>query len=259
MDQESIERIRTATFAVSRRGYDKREVDRFLERLADWLETGGGDEARSEVVRTELERIGEQTGRILTSAHDAAETLRAEAEAQLEEEKEAARRYESGLRAEADAYSERAHIEADEYASETRGEADSYAARIRNEASAEAATIREDAEAYAETTRSEADEEAAARIQAAETEARQTVDDANRRRDETEKVIADLEGRRNTVLADMQRLSSELVGTATQHEGLDGELREPGEDTREFSALEADEAEEAELDEAELEDAESRS
>ena len=65
MDQESIERIRTATFGVSRRGYDKRDVDRFLERLADWLETGGGDEARSEVVRTELERIGEQTGQIL--------------------------------------------------------------------------------------------------------------------------------------------------------------------------------------------------
>ena len=62
MDKDSIERIRTATFGVARRGYDKRQVDRFLEQLADWLETGGGDDARSEVVRTELERVGEQTG-----------------------------------------------------------------------------------------------------------------------------------------------------------------------------------------------------
>jgi DivIVA domain-containing protein len=246
MDQDSIERIRTATFKVARRGYDKREVDRFLERLADWLETGGGDDARSEVVRTELERIGEQVAGILTSAHDAGVTLRAEAESQLEEER--------------DAYSERTHIEADEYANETRGEADAYAARIRNEASAEAATTREDAEAYAESTRAQADEDAAATIQQAETEARRTIDDANRRRSEIEKVIADLAERRKTVIADMQRLSSELVGTATEHEGLeDGGVGQPGEDTQEFSRLEAEEAEEAAVDEAELEDAESRS
>ncbi len=85
------------------------------------------------------------------------------------------------------------------------------------------------------------------------------IDDANRRRRETEKVIADLAERRKTVIADMQRLSSELVGTATQHEDLDAdEMPPPGEDTREFSALEAEEDEEAELDEAEYEDAESR-
>lgn len=240
MDKDSIERIRTATFKVARRGYDKREVDRFLEKLADWLETGGGDDARSEVVRTELERIGEQVAGILTSAHDAGEALRADAEARIEEEREAAKRYESGLRAEADAYSERTHIEADEYATETRGEADSYAARIRNEANAEAATTREDAEAYAETTRREAEEEAAETVRAAEAQARQLVDDAMRRRGEIEKVIADLAERRQTVLADMQRLSSELVGTASEHEGLEQTLEaEPGEDTREFSTLDA--------------------
>jgi DivIVA domain-containing protein len=256
MDRDSIERIRTATFAVARRGYDKREVDRFLEKLADWLETGGGDDARSEVVRAELERIGEQTGRILTAAHEAAETLRAEALAGLEEEREAAKRYESGLRAEADAYSERTHIEADQYATETRDEADAYAARVRNEANAEAATTREDSEAYAETARREADEEAAETIRGAESEARQTVDDATRRRSEIEKVIADLADRRKTVIEDMQRLSTELVGTASEHEGLESALAaEPGEDTREFSALDDDAVAE---DEAELSDAERR-
>ena len=52
----------------------------------------------------------------------------------------------------------------------------------------------------------------------------------------------------------MQRLSSQLVGTATEHE--DGELpgAEPVGETQEFSAL----ADEDELEDAELEDAEQR-
>ena len=37
MDRDSIGRIRSATFPVGRRGYEKREVDRFLNKLADWL------------------------------------------------------------------------------------------------------------------------------------------------------------------------------------------------------------------------------
>ncbi len=228
MDKDSIERIRTATFGVARRGYDKRQVDRFLEQLADWLETGGGDDARSEVVRTELERIGEQTGGILLAAHDAAEAHRASTEEDLQGERDEAQRYSSGLRAEADAYSERAHIEADGYAHEARGEADAYAARVRNEADADGATTREDADAYAESTRAQADEDAAESVRAAESRARQMVDEATRRKGEIEKVIDDLARRRKAVIADMQRLSSELVGTATQHDDV-GALAPAGE------------------------------
>ena len=80
MDRDSIDRIRSATFPVGRRGYEKREVDRFLNKLADWLETGGGDQTRAELVRRDLERIGEQTGRIITDAHDLGEQLRVDAE-----------------------------------------------------------------------------------------------------------------------------------------------------------------------------------
>ena len=80
VDQTSLDRIRNATFPASRRGYDRREVEKFLNRLADWLETGGGDQSRAELLRRDLERIGQQTGRILTDAHDVAEQLRSEAE-----------------------------------------------------------------------------------------------------------------------------------------------------------------------------------
>ena len=80
VDRDSIDRIRSATFPVARRGYDKREVDRFLGELADWLETGGGDETRADAVRRELERVGQQTGAILAEAQEGAEQIRAEAE-----------------------------------------------------------------------------------------------------------------------------------------------------------------------------------
>src|SRR5947207_9221282 len=82
VDRDSIDRIRSATFPVGRRGYEKREVDRFLAKLADWLETGGGDQTRAELLRRELERVGQQTGKILTDAHEDAEELRADDERQ---------------------------------------------------------------------------------------------------------------------------------------------------------------------------------
>src|SRR5918996_2525020 len=151
MDRDSIERIRTATFPVARRGYDKREVDRFLVKVAEWLETGGDDDSRRQLLRAELERIGQETGKILVDAHDVGEGIRQRAEAEgqqiiaqanadADDAREAGDRYASGQRAEADTYSERTHIEADEYATETRGEADAYAAKTRNDANADAAT-----------------------------------------------------------------------------------------------------------------------
>ncbi len=133
MDRDSIDRIRSATFPVGRRGYEKREVDRFLNKLADWLETGGGNQTRSELLRRDLERVGQQTGKILTDAHDVAEQVKAEAER----------------------------------------------------------------------------------------EARGILDDANQRRADIEAVISDLEDRRDTVAADLKRLSSELAGAAGERRPIE--------------------------------------
>ena len=80
VDQTSLDRIRNATFPSSRRGYDKHEVEKFLARLADWLETGGGDESRSDAVKKELEKVGQRTGAILAQAEESAQQIRAEAE-----------------------------------------------------------------------------------------------------------------------------------------------------------------------------------
>jgi DivIVA domain-containing protein len=80
MDRLSVDRIRRATFPVARRGYSKRAVDRFLDRVADWLETGTGDPARADLLRRDLARVGRRTAAILLEADAEARRLRTEAE-----------------------------------------------------------------------------------------------------------------------------------------------------------------------------------
>lgn len=136
MEQSSIERIRTATFPVERRGYDKREVEHFLNRIADWLETGAGDPVREEIVKRELERVGHHTAGLLASAQDGAEEIRTEAE-------ERAR----GTRERADAYALQTREAADREAQETRDRAGQEAREAVAGAEAEARRVLERAQA----------------------------------------------------------------------------------------------------------------
>src|SRR4051795_9024826 len=135
VDQTSLDRIRNATFPSSRRGYDKHEVEKFLARLADWLETGGGDETRSDAVKRELERVGQRTGAILAQAEESAQQIRAEAE-------EDAR----GTVNTANLQATETRTEADNYATETKVSAEREAREAIDAAQAEARRIVEDAE-----------------------------------------------------------------------------------------------------------------
>lgn len=184
VDQTSLDRIRNATFPSSRRGYDKHEVEKFLARLADWLETGGGDESRSDAVKRELERVGERTGAILSQAQDSAQQIRAEAE-------EEAR---STLN-EANATAQRLRSEADAYAAKTRSAIDSEAAEHRDRLDGEV----EDA------------------LVEAESKARRIVEEGLRRRADIESVITDLVHRRDEVIADVEDLSAKLDAAAAEH------------------------------------------
>jgi DivIVA domain-containing protein len=134
VDQTSLDRIRNATFPSTRRGYDKHEVEKFLGRLADWLETGGGDESRSDAVKKELERVGQRTGAILSQAEESAQQIRAEAE-------EEAR----GTVNSANLQATEARTEADDYANEARASADRQAREAIESAQEQARRIVEDA------------------------------------------------------------------------------------------------------------------
>jgi DivIVA domain-containing protein len=61
MDWKDIDRVRVPGFAEARRGYDKREVDGFLGRLADWLETDAASEIGQAAVTRKLELVGKST------------------------------------------------------------------------------------------------------------------------------------------------------------------------------------------------------
>jgi DivIVA domain-containing protein len=192
VDQTSLDRIRNATFPSSKRGYDKHEVEKFLARLADWLETGAGDDSRSDTVKRELERVGQRTGAILAQAEESAQQIRAEAE-------EEAR----GTVNKANMEAVETRTETERYASETRASAD----------------------AYSEQTRQAAEQEAQEVIESAQAQARRIVEDGAQRREDLEAGIADLVRRRNDVLADAEELSAKLTGVVSEHRP------EPGADT----------------------------
>jgi DivIVA domain-containing protein len=184
VDETSLDRIRNATFPTVRRGFDKHEVEKFLGRLADWLETGAGDESRSDVVKRELEKVGERTGTILAQAEESAQQIRAEAE---EESR--------GTVNMANMEAAETRTGAEQYDSETRASAD----------------------AYARETRDDAEQDAREAIEAAQAQARRIVAEAEQRREDTEALIGDLLRRRDDVMADTEELSRKLSTAVEQH------------------------------------------
>jgi DivIVA domain-containing protein len=114
MDWKDIDRLREPGFTEARRGYDRREVDRFLGSLVDWLETDAATELGDLTVQRKLEHVGKSTGRILLVAEEESEKLRRltdeecadlreEAETAARETREAADRYAHEVRTKADA------------------------------------------------------------------------------------------------------------------------------------------------------------
>jgi DivIVA domain-containing protein len=166
--------IRDVSFPTAVRGYERRQVDRYVQRvnrLIAELEVGRSPES---AVRHALDRVGEQTSGILQRARETAEeithsagaeadetTARARAEAdeivaharataeqiiaeaekeaggrvkQGEMELEALRKHGEAARADADQTTERARAEANEIVAEARTEAEQIVARANSEA-----------------------------------------------------------------------------------------------------------------------------
>ena len=195
VDETSLDRIRNATFPSARRGYDKHEVEKFLARLAAWLETGAGDESRSDVVKRELEKVGERTGAILSQAEESAQQIRGEAEDEAR-----------GTVNTANMEAAETRSAADTYAGETRASADSYARQTREQAEQEAAS-----------GKAAADQQSRETIEAAQAQARRIIEEGTQRREDIEAVIADLVRRRDDVLADTEELAGKLSVAVSQH------------------------------------------
>jgi DivIVA domain-containing protein len=178
-DPTSIDRIRNATFAGARRGYNKQDVDSFLANLADWLASGEGQE-QSVVVKEALQDVGRRTGAILTTAEEAAQETRATAE-------------------------------------KARQEADAYAEQARQSADAQAKATKESSEAEAERTRSVAARDAEEMITKAKAEVRKIVEEGDTKKADLNSEIDELGERRDSILRRVDELASQLAGAANQH------------------------------------------
>jgi hypothetical protein len=135
VDWKEIERLRVQGFTVARRGYDRREVDKFVAALVDWIETGAAKDLGDLAVKRKLELVGKSTAHILLTTEKEAEELRAQAEEECADQ-----------RSEAEAASLEARRVADEYAKKVRERADQDARRTAEAASVKAKGIVEEAE-----------------------------------------------------------------------------------------------------------------
>ena len=135
MDLEDIHRLRVQGFTVARRGYDRREVDRFLDALLDWIDTDAAKDLGDQAVKRKLELVGKSTAHILLTTEKESEGLRSQTEAECAE-----------LRSEAEGASLAVRHNADEYATKTREKAEQAARRTAEVAGAKAKGIVEEAE-----------------------------------------------------------------------------------------------------------------
>jgi cell division septum initiation protein DivIVA len=135
VDRNEIERLRLQGFTVARRGCDRREVDKFLAALEEWIETDAARDLGNQAVKRKLELVGKSTAQILLTTEKESEQLRAQTEEECAE-----------LHAQAEAASREARRAADEYANKVREKADEDARRTGEAASAKAKGIVEEAE-----------------------------------------------------------------------------------------------------------------
>ena len=142
-------------FSGSRRGYDRVEVDQFVERVSRIVVELEAMRSPDAVIERALADVGEETSAILRRARKAAEEIIADAEAhardrnsQVEanarEQREEADRYSARVRADGESVLEEARSEADEIVGQARAEAD----RSRADATAETTRMRGDADRY---------------------------------------------------------------------------------------------------------------
>ena len=237
-------------FAMALRGYDRFQVDDYLERQQRWAadvelrlsdaeHRAEASEAASASLRARLAELeakqeedadgpprsiaalGDRVGRILQTAWDAGEEVREEVVSAARAEAVDIERRTAEREAAANAALDRARAQAGEViaaAEQTRHEAEAEAARVLEEAEGtarvKAAEIVADAEAIADRVRNDA-----------AASAERTISAAERRRDELEEVITGLVERRDAALAELDRVRAALE----QVVALPGAVPPPGE------------------------------
>jgi DivIVA domain-containing protein len=128
-------------FHSSRRGYDREQVDRYVEQVSRIVVELEAMRSPDAVIERALADVGEETSAILRRARKAAEEIVADADSYARERAGQAEAQGAQVREEADRYSSKTRADADRAMAEARAraeevvvQAEAEAARIRGEA-----------------------------------------------------------------------------------------------------------------------------
>jgi DivIVA domain-containing protein len=174
------------TFGTARRGFDPAEVRVFLEQIASEMQAAGQREQELRDAVDEAERraanpvldeatltaaLGQETARVLRSAHDAASELVARAEADA-----------SRLRAQSEDEASQLHARAEQNASDRVAQAEAVSSDIRRRTQEEVASKVEGSKLEAEELVAQARAECRAMVQEAQEVRARVLSDLTRRR-----------------------------------------------------------------------------
>jgi DivIVA domain-containing protein len=109
--RSAAERLRTVSFPLAVRGYDRRTVDEFLEELHALVSDLESRQTREGVVQKALDELGEETAGILQRAHATADEIAARSRAQADGRLQRAEREAEIVRREADEYAEKVIVD----------------------------------------------------------------------------------------------------------------------------------------------------
>ena len=140
-------------FASSRRGYDRDEVDQYVERVSRIVVELEAMRSPDAVIERALADVGEETSAILRRARKAGDEIIADAEAHAGERTSQAEAQTRALREDADRYNARVRADAEQVLSDARSQGE----EIVSQAQAEAAGLRKDAKEEATRVHGDAD------------------------------------------------------------------------------------------------------
>ncbi len=239
----SSDEIRSTSFGIERKGYNKAEVDSFLERVGRTIsqleetermlreqlrssaDPTGASTTSTSAPTTDPEdfaAIGAEVTAVLQTARESADTMRSQAESQAEE-----------IRRKAEEFAADCRRKAETDAEELRGAAAIAASTLENEAQSdrtEAETVLKDATEKAASLRAEAEQKATQVVDAAEQQAADLVATATESADaeyhaalaSAQQRLADAQGTEQEILSSLTAVHSD-VGAAIAR--LDQEAR----------------------------------
>jgi DivIVA domain-containing protein len=206
--------IRDPSFPASVRGYDRRAVDTYVERvnrLIAELQVSGSPRA---AVRHALDRVGEQTSGILQRARETAEEITTSAREEAEEAtgraKAEAEDITSGARREVSDAISCAGAEADQIVAGARAEADELLVRAKDQS---------------ESTLARARIEAEGRARRLEEEIASLREQAEARMHSLQADIAAISDERGTLLEEVRRIAARLGEVVAEAEPAAEETR----------------------------------